>query len=197
MYGFRGSLALYPDADIVVAFLTNTHKSALRTYIPFYIVDQLLRLPRTEDWLSTVTIHQTQLEYDAYEDAQKGSELPARVKGTSPSHAGNLEAYAGEYSDPVMGKVTISLFKDKDSKDKDVLTLEYATYKAKMDHYHYDTFRFALKDFAIDAAVLATFFTGPDGRATGLCIFAGSEDDDIINFKRHTSEEAAVVKKEK
>lgn len=196
MFGFRGSLALYPDADIVVAFLTNTHKSALRTYIPFYIVDQLLRLPRTEDWLSNVTIRETQAEYDAFDASKKGSELPARVKGTSLSHADNLEAYAGEYSDPVMGTVTIKLFKDKDSKDKDILTLEYVTYKSRMDHYHYDTFHFALKDFAVDAAVLASFSMGSDGRVSGLSIIAGPNEDDVISFKRRLPEDTAIVKNE-
>lgn len=196
LFGFRGSIALYPDADIVVAFLTNTHKSALRTYIPFYIVDQLLRLPRTEDWLSTVTIRQTQLEYDNFEAARTGAGLPARVKGTSLSHP-NLEAYVGEYSDPVMGTVTISLFKDKDSKENDVLGLEYVTYKAKLDHYHYDSFRFALKDFAVDAAVLACFLTGTDGRVNGLRLVSGDEDDDIINFKRRNVDaDTTVVKKD-
>ncbi|KAG0277121.1 hypothetical protein BGZ97_009957 [Linnemannia gamsii] len=196
LFGFRGSLALYPDADIVVAFLTNTHKSALRTYIPFYIVDQLLRLPRTEDWLSNVTIRETQAEYDAFDASKKGSELPARVKGTSLSHADNLEAYAGEYSDPVMGTVTIKLFKDKDSKDKDILTLEYVTYKSRMDHYHYDTFHFALKDFAVDAAVLASFSMGSDGRVSGLSIVAGPNEDDVISFKRRLPEDTAIVKNE-
>lgn len=176
--------------------MTNTHKSALRTYIPFYIVDQLLRLPRTEDWLSTVTIRQTQLEYDNFEAARTGAGLPARVKGTSLSHP-NLEAYVGEYSDPVMGTVTISLFKDKDSKENDVLGLEYVTYKAKLDHYHYDSFRFALKDFAVDAAVLACFLTGTDGRVNGLRLVSGDEDDDIINFKRRNVDaDTTVVKKD-
>ncbi|KAF8945783.1 hypothetical protein BGZ47_001983 [Haplosporangium gracile] len=194
LYGFRGSIALYPDADIVVAFLTNTHTSTLRTYIPFYIVDQLLRLPRTEDWLSTVTLRHTQLEYDIIEASRTGAALPARVKGTSLSHP-DLEAYAGEYSDPVMGTVTISLFKDIDSKEKDILGLEYVTYKAKMDHYHYDSFRFALKDFAVDVAALASFSMGPDGRVNVLHIISGPEDDDITAFKRRTIEPAAIVKK--
>ncbi|OAQ27020.1 beta-lactamase/transpeptidase-like protein [Linnemannia elongata AG-77] len=196
LLGFRGSLALYPDADIVVAFLTNTHKSALRTYIPFYIVDQLLRLPRTEDWLSTVTVRQTQVEYDEFEADRTGARLPARVKGTSLSHP-NLEDYAGEYSDPVMGIVTVSLFKDIDPKEKGFLGLEYATYKGKMDHYHYDTFRFTFKDFGVDAAALARFSTGPDGRVNVLSIVDGPEDDDVLNFKRRTADAAAsVVKKD-
>ncbi|KAF9551161.1 hypothetical protein EC957_010047 [Mortierella hygrophila] len=196
LYGFRGSLALYPDADIVVAFLTNTHKSALRTNIPFYIVDQLLRLPRTEDWLSTVTLRQTQAEYDDFEADRTGTGLPARVKGTSFSHP-NLEAYVGEYSDPLMGTVTISLLKDKDSKEKDILGLEYVTYNAKMDHYHFDSFRFSLKDFGVDIAVLTSFSTGPDGRVNGLRLITGPEEDDVISFERRTANAtAAVVKKD-
>lgn len=96
-----------------------------------------------------------------------------------------------------MGTVTISLLKDKDSKEKDVLGLEYVTYKAKMDHYHFDSFRFALKDFAVDAAALACFETGTDGRINALRIVSGPEDDDVINFKRRTADATtAVIKKD-
>ncbi|KAK3835513.1 MAG: beta-lactamase/transpeptidase-like protein [Linnemannia gamsii] len=189
LYGFRGSLALYPDEDIVIAFLTNTHKSALRTYIPFYIVDQLLHLPKSsEDWLSTVTIRETQVEYDTFENLRKGATLPARIEGTTLSHAGDLEQYTGKYSDPIMGTILIYFDnKNENNKDKGSLLMRYIDYLSKMSHYHYDTFRFALKDFAFEMAALATFTTAPDGRITGLDIYVA---DDTIHFKREKDVDA-------
>ncbi|KAF9106464.1 hypothetical protein BGX29_009399 [Mortierella sp. GBA35] len=194
--GFRSSLAIYPDSDIVIAFLTNTNKSALRTYIPFYIVDQLLRLPKTEDWLLTVAVRETQVEYDEWEQARKGDFAP-RVPGTSPSH--HLAEYVGKYSSPYMGTVTIRLDNDDDEKEKkeERLVLEYSTFVSKMEHYHFDTFRVVFKDFGFDSAGPATFFTGADGRVSSMTAFA----DYKFNFERDVpstlnTDIAAPVKKE-
>jgi hypothetical protein len=78
-----------------------------------------------------------------------------------------------------MGTVIIR-FDDKEM-NKESLTMEYVSYVSKLSHYHYDTFRFALHDFAIGRVLLVTFTTGTDGRVTGLDAFSG---DETIHFDR-------------
>ncbi|KAF9934582.1 hypothetical protein FBU30_001346 [Linnemannia zychae] len=178
--GFRGSLAIYPDADIVVAFLTNTHKSSLRTYIPFYIVDQILRLKRTEDWLSVVAVRETQLEYDEADKSRRGVSLPSQIKGTFPSFGQDLESYVGQYSDPVMGTVTVSLVSDNKNNCQNQLKLDYGQITSILKHYHYDTFKFVLSEFGSEAMVLVTFVIGSNGQVSGLRFYL--DEDEILEF---------------
>ncbi|KAG0273334.1 hypothetical protein BGZ95_010851, partial [Linnemannia exigua] len=60
------------------------------------------------------------VEYDEFEEQRRGADLPARIEGTTLSHA--EEQYIGKYSDPIMGTLIIRF----DNKDKGILILEYA-----------------------------------------------------------------------
>lgn len=87
-----------------------------------------------------------------------------RVDGTSPSLA--LEAYAGQYSDPLYGTVQIR-------RRGDDLFAEYGRLRGPLRHWHFDTFRVdwetawrggALVSFELDSGGRAAALTFPRGR---------------------------------
>lgn len=80
-----------------------------------------------------------------------------RVTGTKPSLP--LESYAGKYSDPLYGKVDVTV------KDNKLLVNFNNFISAEVEHWHYDTFRGWYGD-KWDGKCLITFSIGAEGTIT-------------------------------
>ncbi|KAF9963493.1 hypothetical protein BGZ70_007379 [Mortierella alpina] len=157
IFGFRSNLMVFPDDDLVIAHTANVKVAELLTYVPFYIVDELFGLPKTQDWLAV----SDKAAKTLYNQAQLGRDgvFPKQVEGTSPSH--NLTEYVGTYTNSVYGEGSVHL-------DLGWLYFRYNAMDGIMEHYHYDAFKTELADFFVQMTTLATFTLDKDHRVSGL-----------------------------
>ncbi|KAH7056521.1 beta-lactamase/transpeptidase-like protein [Linnemannia elongata] len=152
--GYRSMIAFFPNDDLVVSILTNTAITELPTSLPYYIADGLLNIPQTVDWLNDQVLNRTKYIYDLYDEVENDN-LPDRIEGKPHSHA--LVDYTGEYTHPVFGKIVVTL------QDDGSLFMKVREFESKLEHYHYESFKGYVQDFAIRGNVFFTFFTGSDG----------------------------------
>ncbi|KAF9112782.1 hypothetical protein BGX27_002827 [Mortierella sp. AM989] len=165
--GFVSKLDIYPDADLVIAQLSNTNLSVLTIGISRYIVDEILGLPKTKDWILDISVKSSKEQYDIVEEGLKGK-LPERVPNKPAAQA--LKAYEGEYSNPNFGDVTIRVEVDEKT-EKETLFLKMGPLESKLEHYHFESFVGTLRDLIFGVVGLATFRTASDGRVEGLHFF--------------------------
>ncbi|KAF9090979.1 hypothetical protein BGX29_011200 [Mortierella sp. GBA35] len=157
--GYRSNLALFPDDDLVVAHLANIQVTDLPSSLPFYIADGIFGLPKTDDWIHEYTLKITQKTYDIYALMLK-NDIPDRIENTHHIH--KLAVYAGEYTHPVYGALTVSLQKDG------ALFMKMRTIESKLDHYHFETFHGFAHDFAMKSNFMFTFHTNTKGAVGSL-----------------------------
>ncbi|KAF9137201.1 hypothetical protein BG015_002807 [Linnemannia schmuckeri] len=148
-------VAFFPDDDLVLAFLSNVEVTELPSSILYHMADELLSLPKTEDWINDVALKRTQVTYKLRSGMENGG-LPERIEGTRNSHA--LVDYTGEYTNPVFGKIVATLQEDGS------LFMKVRTLESKLEHYHYESFKGYVQDFSIREirvdSVEATFVLG-------------------------------------
>lgn len=105
-YGYITNLALFPNADLVIAHLTNVRMTALTLRASFHIADEILGLRKTHNWLTDISIEMTKNMYALMDEKAEGN-FPKRVPNKPPGHA--LVEYAGEYDHPGIGTATVRL----------------------------------------------------------------------------------------
>ncbi|KAG0321009.1 hypothetical protein BG000_003380 [Podila horticola] len=188
--GFSSNIVLFPDSDLVIAILTNIYAAQLPNVLPYYLADEILNLPRTQDWTGKVALELTNKVYDLTSETLRGN-FPPRLKNKPAAHP--LYQYEGVYKNPLFaGDVTITL-KNEDSLGEDgfkksELHFQFTTFMSKMEHYHYDTFSYILDMWSVKAANLLTFITGQDGQVQALEIeYLGEK----WVFKKKTSSESS------
>ncbi|KAG0197669.1 hypothetical protein BGX33_000432 [Mortierella sp. NVP41] len=189
---FVSSITVYPDLDLVVSVLCNFGKAYIVADLHCYIVDELLGLPKTEDWLFDNLIKKVKSLYEKSELAAKGP-LPKRIENKPHVHA--LQEYVGEYTEGTYGDVSISLHEEEEDatntdadhqqgqkEKKQVLYFKYGGFHNKMEHYHFETFKVVLKLFWVAEGLGINFQTGSDGKVVGFVWvesdFEGSESKD-------------------
>lgn len=166
--------------------LTNLDRAQLPIYLPYYIADSLLNLPKTKDWLMDVAVTDTQKLYKEAEAEARGDYLPPQIKNTAVGR--DLRHYVGEYEHPYYQPVLVRLESSMVDKDghsahsnteqegKSHLQFQYSNLVAQLEHYHCESFRAQLVDFAFETALLPTFTTGYDGQVNGItCDFLGEQ----------------------
>jgi CubicO group peptidase (beta-lactamase class C family) len=151
--GFVSRVQLVPEERLGIVVLTNAEETEAFDSIALRVLDHYFGLP-SRDWIAAFREARDKREKDAAE-AMKGQET-ARAADSKPSLP--LEKYAGVYTDPWYGPVTIRL-----ESGKLVFTLDH-TPKAVADlqHWQYDTFKAHWRDRTIEDAFL-TFTLKPDG----------------------------------
>jgi CubicO group peptidase (beta-lactamase class C family) len=159
---------MVPERKIAVVVLANEGLSELPSAIAYNVVDRLLGVP-IQDW-STIIYRRTQ----SPPGGGGGSRGPQRVEGTRPSL--ELDKYAGTYRNQMYGDAQVSV---RDG----TLTLQILGLTAPLEHWHYDTFRFArsgswtpvngqLITFSLDRNAEVTYLHIPAaGPATGIGSF--------------------------
>ncbi|KAG0279606.1 hypothetical protein BGZ95_000739 [Linnemannia exigua] len=185
---YNSSIAIYPDLDLVVSVLTNVYKSPLPRYLSHYIVDELLDLPRTKDWLFEESIKSTKEEYKEAEKAARGERtLPERIPNGPHTHA--LKEYAGVYSHLALGDVTILCKRNPQNEGEGELHFRMQAFDSnKMEHYHFEMFKVVLKVFGAAWAIGVKFETGLDGKVQGLVLELPDQEKPPL-FKRKEEEE--------
>ncbi|KAG0214376.1 hypothetical protein BGX28_002193 [Mortierella sp. GBA30] len=181
--GYISHLTIFPDADLVIASLTNANMTSLPSEIPYLIADRVLSLAKTQDWVG-VAIEKTRGWY-AMKATMSKINFQRRM-GDPPKH--QLRAYVGEYSDHVFGNVSIRLEHDKET-GTDVLYFKMRTFDSKLDHHHFDTFSTLLKDFGYELGASITFRTGRDGDVVGFEFEAGFDNVEFRREEMHRHEE--------
>ncbi|KAF9199702.1 hypothetical protein BGZ49_010139 [Haplosporangium sp. Z 27] len=166
--GYVSNFALFPDADLVIAHLTNIHTTIFPMFSVYHIADEILGLPKTQDWMNA-TIKAAQQNFEKIDKEIKGH-LPKRIKD-KPS-ARELKEFVGIYSNPLYGDISIGLTKDEQVKEE--LYFKLRVLEGKLDHYHYESFSGVVGYSGEFYNKLVTFTSDEGGSVTGLlCEFDG------------------------
>jgi CubicO group peptidase (beta-lactamase class C family) len=150
--GFRARIILVPRKKLGLVVLTNLEDMEIVNAAGNNLLDHLLDL-KPRDWNAFFTEEHRKAK--AAEEERLRNKLK-RVPGTKPK---DLTWYAGTYSEPAYGTVTIT---QKDGS----LWLKWSSFQLRLTHFHYDTFLTPVKDFRLPAALrseTAAFEMNEDG----------------------------------
>ncbi|KAG0014841.1 hypothetical protein BGZ82_001625 [Podila clonocystis] len=161
-FGYITNLALFPNAELVVAHVTNADTTGLPMYLAYHVADQILGLPKSTDWLNVNALLATKNMWGAKEAGEKGS-FPEKVPNKPPTH--ELSGYVGEYFHPGHGTTTVSLKEGH-------LHISLGAFKGVLTHYHYDSFTTVFEHTAVRLGELITFSIGMDGSVSGVSFSA-------------------------
>jgi CubicO group peptidase (beta-lactamase class C family) len=151
--GMVSRVMLVPEENLGVVILTNAEQGGAFDSILYHILDSYFGLVPT-DWIAAHKAAVEQTEKEAAEIMkQQESSRAADSKPALP-----LEKYAGVYTDPWYGPVTIQM-----EGGKLVFTLDHTPKAiADLQHWQYDTFKAHWRDRTIEDAFLS-FTLKPDG----------------------------------
>jgi Domain of unknown function (DUF3471) len=133
--------------------LTNAEEIYAYEAILFHILDSYLGGP-TQDYISSFKALEDKQHKDADDTMEKAQQ--GRAANSMPSLP--IDKYAGDFSDPWYGKVTIRA-------ENGVLVLGLPLTKtgtADLQHWQYDTFKAHWRDRTVEDAFV-TFALKPDG----------------------------------
>ena len=151
--GMVSRVMLVPEENLGVVILTNAEQVGAFDSILFHILDHYFKLPAT-DWIAAFKAENDLQQKSADEVLRRQS--GERASNSKPSLA--LERYAGTYTDPWYGPVSI-----RPADGKLVFTMEHTPNAvADLEHWQFDTFKAHWRDRTIEDAFL-TFTLRPDG----------------------------------
>jgi CubicO group peptidase (beta-lactamase class C family) len=151
--GFVTRVMLVPEENLGVVILTNTEEEVAFESVLFHILDAYLG-GITQDYIASFKAVKDRDRKGADEKMSKAAQ--ARASASKPSLP--LEKYAGDYSDPWYGKVSI-----RSENGGLVLHLERTPKGlADLQHWQYDTFKAHWRDRTVEDAFV-TFTLKPDG----------------------------------
>ena len=127
--GFRARVTLIPETKSGIVVLANLGRTDLPESVTNSLVDLLLQLP-TKDWDKYLKAVTTKQESEA--EAKRVEKIAQRAKNTKPAKP--LLDYAGTYTEPAYGTVVIA-------EEQGQLLLKWLDFTAKLEHWHYETFR--------------------------------------------------------
>jgi CubicO group peptidase (beta-lactamase class C family) len=127
--GFRASVMLFPQKRVGVVTLVNVGPSEAANLINLTLADRLLELP-PRPWAADAAKRRSTSEALDVEAKKRLQELKKR--NAPPSHP--LADYVGAYDHPAYGRLTIK-------QEKGRLWAHINTYRAPLEHWHYDIFR--------------------------------------------------------
>lgn len=151
--GMVSRVMLVPEENLGVVILTNAEQGGAFDSILYHILDSYFGLAPT-DWIAAHKAAEEQGQKQAAEIMKQ--QESGRATDSKPSLP--LEKYAGVYTDPWYGPVTIRM-----EGGKLVFTLDHTPKAiADLQHWQYDTFKAHWRDRTIEDAFL-TFTLKPDG----------------------------------
>jgi CubicO group peptidase (beta-lactamase class C family) len=162
--GFVTRVMLVPEEDLGVVILTNAEDDNAYQSVLYHILDSYFG-GATQDYITSFKTVEDKERNDAEETMKKaGSARAANSKPALP-----VEKYAGDYSDPWYGKVTIR------SENAGLVLRMERTEKgtADLQHWQYDTFRAHWRDHTVEDAFV-TFALKPDGTIDHFTLLAVS-----------------------
>lgn len=130
--GYVARVMLVPEEHLGVVILTNAEETNAYEAVLWHILDGYFGGP-TQDYITVLKAKEDKEHLAAGETLQKAQH--ARAADSKPSLP--LERYAGDYTDPWYGKVTIR-------PEQGALVLYFLRTKdgtAQLEHWQYDTFK--------------------------------------------------------
>ena len=162
--GFVSRVMLVPEEKLGVVILTNGEEGGAFDSILFHILDHYFALPPT-DWIGGFKASDEADEKEAAEIMQRQN--AGRAADSKPSLA--LDKYAGVYTDPWYGPITIRM-----ANGKLVFAMDHTpSAVADLQHWQYDTFKAHWRDRTIEDAFV-TFALKPDGAIDHFTMIAVS-----------------------
>ncbi len=162
--GYVTRVMLVPEENLGVVILTNAEEDFAFESVLYHVLDAYLG-GSTPDYISAFKTLEDKGRKDADETMSKAAQ--ARAAESKPSLA--LEKYAGDYSDPWYGKVTIRA-------ENAGLVLNFERTEkglADLQHWQYDTFKAHWRDRTVEDAFV-TFTLRPDGSVDHFTMVAVS-----------------------
>ena len=152
--GFVSLVMMIPDIQLGIVVLTNQEAGGAFSAIGHRIADRYLGAPDT-DWIAAFKNLDEKQRAEAEEKMSKqGAKRNADSKPSLP-----VVKYAGRYSDPWYGEITIAM-------ERDAMVLRFnhtPGLVADLEHWQYDTFKARWRDRSLDADAFVTFALNPDG----------------------------------
>ncbi|KAF9133991.1 hypothetical protein BG015_003483 [Linnemannia schmuckeri] len=173
--GYNSALDIYPDLDLIVAMQANVNKTALTENLSYYILDELLDLRRTQDWLFGVSPTKTERAYTMSDIAIRG-QFPEKIANRPPAHS--LKEYAGEYTNLAQGDISIVYHEVEDA-----LFFRHSAFDSRMEHHHFELFTVVLKMFTFGDAMGVKFETGADGKVGAFTLVEPGYRDTVFERK--------------
>ena len=151
--GFVSRVMLVPEENLGVVILTNAEEGGAFDSILFHVLDHYLAL-QPADWIEAFKATDDADRKEAEEVIKKQN--ASRASDSKPSLP--LEKYAGVYTDPWYGPVTIRI-----ENGKLIFTMDHTpSAVADLQHWQYDTFKAHWRERTIEDAFV-TFALNPDG----------------------------------
>jgi CubicO group peptidase (beta-lactamase class C family) len=155
--GMNALIGLLPDRGVGVYVLVNTGGAELRHALMYRVFDLFIGNP-PRDWSA---------EFRALYDAQRGQASQAQLARPAQSAATPtlpLERYAGEYTDPIFGTVTVTL------RDGALHLASELDRRGSLTHRQYDVFEAAWDDEP-GASAAVVFLPDGSGGVRGVHVF--------------------------
>jgi CubicO group peptidase (beta-lactamase class C family) len=151
--GVRAHITLAPDDSLGLAILSNLQETRMNLALSNALVDQMLGL-ESRDWNAHYLAYVQEVRAEAL--ARQRRLVASRAPRTQPSR--ELAAYTGVYEEPAYGTAEIIV-------EKDALLLKWSSFRAPLEHFHYDTFTALDDDLGRPQIV---FSLAADGTVTGF-----------------------------
>lgn len=155
--GFNTAMYIVPELDLGIVFSGNTF-NGLGGAVAYQVIDAMLGI-EGQDWSKTY-LERYEAQYKRAAEARKEIH-DARIENTQPTLS--LADYAGTYISEGYGKMEVRL-------EQDALVMRFwdsEDLEAKLEHWHYDTFRAVWKNRAQREEFLG-FQLGFDGKVESL-----------------------------
>ncbi|MGB7549014.1 MAG: serine hydrolase [Terracidiphilus sp.] len=156
--GFSANLAFLPADKIGVVVLTNLDGNPAPAIVTNSVYDRLLGLDQVP-WNQRLLA--SELGGKKAEQEAKDKGYSPRKPGTHPSH--DLKDYAGDYSNPGYGMVTIAL-------DGDKFQITLNKISKPLEHFHYDQFQVPADPLEPFQKMRVMFQTDMDGNISSLAM---------------------------
>jgi CubicO group peptidase (beta-lactamase class C family) len=166
--GFSANLAFLPADKIGVVVLTNLDGNPTPAIVTNSVYDRLLGLDQVP-WNQRLLASEAGGKKSEQEAKEKG--YSSRKLGTHLSH--DLKDYAGDYSNPGYGTVTIAV-------DGDKFTLTFNKITKPLEHYHYDQFQVPADPLDPFQKMKVMFLTDMEGEISSLSMPLQPDVKDIV-----------------
>ncbi len=166
--GFSANLAFLPGEKIGVVVLTNLDGNPVPNIVTMNVFDRLLGLDQIP-WSQRFLASESGGKKAEQEAKDKG--YSSRKLGTHPSH--DLKDYAGDYSHPGYGMVTIE-------PDGDSFKITLNKISRKLEHYHYDIFQTPVDPLDIFEKMKVQFVTDLNGEISSISMPLQPDVKDIV-----------------
>lgn len=166
--GFSAELAFLPADKIGVVVLTNLDGNPLPNIVAWSVFDRLLGLSLTP-WNQRLLAEEAGGKKAEQEAKDKG--YSAQKTGTHPSH--DLKEYAGDYSHPGYGTVSIA-------QDGDHFKMTFNKISRPLQHYHYDVFQVPADPLDPFEKMKVMFVTDLDGDISSISMPLQPDVKDIV-----------------